>query len=687
MIIPVSHADMARLSEVAQALEGCWNRFGKDRVFYHGAMAQMLGYQDQAHMEASCVTDVMVSETGLHTVEDIKETLVWNSFRSGIMSYSEANTVVSLLKLGTLDFFTKINDIEYGKIPFKISSLMFDEYSLLGSPRWLESTPELIEAGAPPYSLAILPNSQAFRWDKLRDIALKLPDNLDQQLAGVRAYEGLDEKAKRLRFYREELILPSYDSAVEVIAQEDKIPSGFEFICHDGYEYLFNNSIGGYIPIAFNVESGSLYEAILMILRGDEVRLDSSRLQPPDDDGFQREVFDGVRKIHSNASEHRKMRNRQNLHSVCGLASCGDQTFVFGNQVYLRRQRWVEPGDVPPRLAAKSSLKCLPGLDTLNEVLPAPYLQFHQELKAELSDTLNNAENYVIEAFRNGSLIRHVTAYLDFSVVDLDSLCHKEMRQWVLEYFDDRDDRDDLDDRDAEAALLQSYRAHQKRYNEEGLKILQAIPELRKLEPECLAWLHRKSISQTSLSFSPISAFVNDDASCAYLLSYIIIRAHALAINHSFDYKYGSLETNEVYYSISVLLEAVDKSKNDIPLDIDERSALDSMNVMSTFQHLKRFKDSLVSCDRFIDRAQSWQAEDESRREIREEGIYLHVEGQVQAKASALNDLMALGRSMNFKVSTQIQSLAELQSDQATGDESTGKAVLRLTHDALASAK
>jgi len=682
MIIPVSHADMARISEVAQALEGCWNRFGADRVFYHDAMSQMLGYQGQADMEANCVTDVTVSETELHTFEDIKETLVWNSFRSGIMSYSEATTVVGLLNLGALDFFTKIKEIQNSKLPFKISSLMFDEYSLYGmSPRWLESTPELIEAGAPPYSLAIFPDGQAFRWDKLRDMALKLPDNLDQQIADVRAYDGLDEKSKRLRFYREELILPSYDSAIEVIAQEDKIPPGFEFICHDGYEYLFNYSIGGYIPVAFNAESGSLYEAILMLLRGDEVRFDSSRLQPPDDDGFQREVFDGVRKVQSNASEHRKMRNRQNLHSECGLASCGDQTFVFGNQIYLRRQRWVEPGDVPPRLAAKSSLKCLPGLDTLNEVLPASYLKFHQELKAELSDTLNNAASYVTEAFRDGSLIRHVTAYLDFSVADLDSLCHKEMLQWVLEDFDDRDDRD------AEAALLQSYRTHQKQYHEEGLKILQAIPELRKLEPECLAWLHRKSISQTSQSFSPVSTFVNDDSSCAYLLSYIILRANAFALNLSFDYKYGSLEKNEVYYSISVLLEAVDKSKSNIPLDVDEQSVLESMNAMSTFQHLKRFKDSLVSCDRFIDKAQSWQADYEGRREIREKGIYLHIEGQVKAKESAWSEIMAMGRSTNFKVSTQIQSFAELQSDQATGAESTGKDVLRLIHDASASAK
>lgn len=668
---------MSRISEVAQALEECWNRFGKDREFYHGAMAQMLGYRDQAHMESSCVTDVIVSETYPHSVEDIKETLVWNSFRSGIMSYSEATTVVGLLKLGTLDFFTKVNDIEHGKLPFKISSLMFDEYSLLGSPRWLESTPELIEAGAPPFSLAIFPDGRAFRWDKLLHMALNLPDKLDQQLARVRNYAGLDEKAKRLRFYREELILPSYDSAIDVIAQEDKIPDGFDLVCLDGHEYLFNVFLGGYIPIAFNAESGSIYEAILMVLRGDEVRFDSSRLLPPGNDGFQKEAFDGDRKVFSSSSENRRRRKRHNLPSTCELSTRGDLTFVVGNQVYLRKQCWVEPRDIPPRLAAQSSRACLPGLNTLNEVLPAPYLKYHQELKAELSGTLQNSASYVIEAFRDGSLARHVNAYLSLSVTDLDSHCHEEILQWVYEDFDESDDRD------AEEAL-RSYETKKKQYHEEGLKILQAIPDLRRLEPKSLAWLHRKSVSQTSQSLSPISAFVNDDASCAYLLSYIMLRIHALALNVSFDYKYGSLEKEEVYYSISVLLVAVEKSKNNIPLDADERNALESMNAMLTFRDLKRFKDSLVSCDRFIDKAQSWQADEMGRLEIRKQGMYVHTEGQVQVnKGNTWSQMLAMGRSMNFKVSTHIQSFAEAQSDHVTEAESTGRAVLRLTQEAL----
>jgi hypothetical protein len=679
MKIPFSFRDFDQhFFHLVDALSGCWHRHGVSPVVYQNGFAQLLGYRDLQDLMDNRMESVASTIDASWKAPKVVEAIVWNAFTSGLMGYNEAEVAVNLLPLERLDWKACID--AHKKTSHSVSGFfaVFDEVGAYwaGTP-WLEQTPELIEAGAPPYSLCIAADGRGFRWSRLRDAVKKLPSNFDEKLSAVKVYSGLDSKQRRLRFYRDEMIEPLYEIAIDTITQQMLMPDGFIIVRCAGRDYLCNEHLNGYIPIAFYPNSGMLEQAVLMILRGEAVAFESSRLKPADDEGFQYEIYTpteyGIRSL---------TRVHQALHFNSSIESLRQtrrgNTFTQANQVYLRRQSWLTPGEIPEGLADNCKASTLADLCGSQEVLPEAYTAFLEDLQKEIALTHHRASERVLEAYRDGELLRILNVEALFSVADLN--------RYALKKFSAAHPVADMDE-DDKWYLIDQTQA-QTHYEDVGRQILEAFPGLSNCTAMTLGWLHYSSYDDDFTEGYKVKAFrADNDRICAYYLCYLIMVIGALTESVDYCLTHRRSTDGDEYCAVATLIEAITKSKRNVPLTQAETLALESMNPYLQFKQLRKFRSTLEFHEKNVQKVLDWQERDAKLWAIRAAGEYLYATDKVptERQPSFGEAMIQEGRKYGTRTVTVTQSLT----DFAAGDDGSsamaelGAAVLGDIRNAL----
>jgi hypothetical protein len=653
MRIPFSFKDFSQhFFPLVDALSGCWHRHEATPVFYQNGLAQLLGYRDLQDLMDNRMENVATVIDASWKAPKVVEAIVWNAFTSGLMGFNEAEVAVNLLPLERLDWKACID--AHTKTSHSVSNffIVFDEMSTyVFGEAWLKQTPELFEAGAPPYALCIAADGRGFRWSRLRDAVNKLPPNIDEKLSAVQAYSGLDPKERRLKFYREEIIEPLYEIAIDTITQQRLMPDGFIIVRCAGRDYLCNDHLNGYIPIAFFPNSGMLQQAVLMIMRGETVAFDSSRLEPADDEGFQHEICTttdygnrSLTRVHdatyfnSNLESLRKTRR--------GI------TFTHANQVYLRDQGWLTPGEIPEGLADNCKASMLADLCGSQEVLPEAYTAFLHDLQKEIAMTHYRASERVLEAYRGGELIRILSAQVQFSVSDLN--------RYARRTFLSTHPVEDLDE-DNQWYLIDQAQA-EAHYEDVGRNILQAFPVLSDCTALTLGWFHYCSYDDDFTEGYKVKAFKADnDPVCSYYLCYLLLVIGALTENVDYNRTHTRSTDGDEYCAVATLVDAITKSKSNVPLSQAEELALESMNPYLQLKQLRKFRSTLTFHQKNVQKSLDWQKRDAKLWAIRAAGEYLYATGKVPTERQPTfgETMMEEGRKFGSQTVTVTQSLTD----------------------------
>lgn len=670
MRIPFSFKDFSQhFFPLVDALSGCWHRHEATPVFYQNGLAQLLGYRDLQDLMESRVEDVAnVQDTSL-SVSAMLGAMVWNAFGAGLMTYLEAETVVKLLPMDELDWKKLIAELAYQKLQVYKHYVIDEHWAHVGATTWSEATPELVEAGAPAYKFSIRSDGKAFRWFKLNAAVEKLPKDLDKKLDTVLAYHGLDKKSRRLKFYREEMIEPLFERAVDAVTELPKIPKGFEVVESEGRHYLRNRALDGYIPIAFHPNSDLLIQAVLKIFRGEAVEFDPVRLSQADDKGFRHELHTLM--FDQEGTWVRTIAKISYNTSFGGLRETRpDMTFIQGKQVYLRSlNHLMTPENIPEGLADHCKARTLPDLRLSQEALPESYMAFFQDLLREMPATFEQASERVLESYRSGDLLQLAVTLTQFSVAGLDGYAWKKIQDNHRPADDEDDDELNLDyEGDQEVAM--------ERYEQAGMDILSAFPGLSGIKPLTLGWLHHSMRDGSNFGDLRPSNPENDK-SCVLFLCHLLLVNGALIQGVDMCQTHGQFNDGDECYPVAALLEAIAKSKLNIGLTEPERQALELMNVYPQFVEMRNFRSTLELRKRALEAAVSWQQSDAALWKIREEGEYLYAEDKVslERELSSLETLMQEGRKYKSRTFTATQTLPGFTPSQDVTEASTPQVI------------
>lgn len=663
MQLPFSFRDFSEhFFHLVDALSGCWHRHDAAPVFYQNGFAQLLGYRNLKDLMDNRVKDVASVIDASWKAPKVVEAIVWNAFASGLMTYNEAEVVVNLLPLERLDW--KMCTDQHEKTSHSVSRffVVYDEFSTyISGETWLAQTPELIEAGAPPYSLCIAADGRAFRWSRLRDAVSKLPKNLDDKLRAVTAYSRLDPKARRLKFYREEIIEPLYELAIDTVTQQMLMPDSFAVVHCAGRQYLYNEVLSGYIPIAFHPGSGMLHQAVLMILKGETVVFESSRLSPADDEGFQHEIYTPPEHhVDKLTRSHQSMLYNSNIDSL--RQTCRNNTFTNANQVYLRRQDWLTPGEIPEGLADTCKATILPDLCESQEVLPETYTAFLDHLQKEVAVAFGRASERVLEAYKGGELLQLLNAQVQFSVADLNRYALETFRLAHPVAAMDEDESSHLID-------TETARAH---YEAVGRQIRQAFPSLSELTNLTLGWLHYLSYDDDCDGGFKVKPFKAENAKvCTFYLCYLLLVIGALSESVDYSRAYARSDDGDESWAVATLIDAIAKFKSNAPLTQSEQDTLASMNPHTQFKQMRKFRSTLKIQEKNVQKVLDWQQRDAKLWTIRAAGEYLYVDRDVpkERQPSFAETMMKDGRKHGTRTITVTQSLADLTSDDNGSSE------------------
>lgn len=667
MRIPVSFADHDRLfaTQIQLVRDSLHGQRGEEAC-YPDLFAQVMGYRNYDELLSARVEDIHVHSQFQVTRASLSEAMTWNAFSQGVCGYLQAaNEVVANLELERFDcdLLTRetraanavlgMKNFRPGQTlsgagpnnPFASPNAPFgvimDEYSFYKE-TWLEQTPELIEAGAPTYKSSILPNGLAFCWKRLENTLQRMPDDLDAQLATVLHYAELpDAKSRRLKFWQEEIIRHNFEPAWVYVRRTYKLPESFDLIRNQDHWYLYNKALMGFIPLAFQVDSQAFYKAVAMILCGQPIEFADAELGPVDERGFQEVLLTDTTEPGDERSDLR-MGGRE----MTVLPVNADELFFENWQPYLRSQEWITPAEIPVGVAdVCASLTLMPNrLSPL--VLPTWCMDFVDSLRKELAATVQSASQHLTESMRRGDLVKLTATLLTYSCIDLDRYAKAELQfRYPIDRLDGWGSKDNPKYLEAVAGDREVLESALEQYQLAGTSIQKAFPELTGLSVITLGVLHCECeyafLGNQATDFPDFDP--TNTEQLVRFLSFLILLLGAAMVQgvHKSELKNQQAMT----FAVSVLSEAVCKSKAGMTLSPLETSTLLSMNIHAVYASTCAFMQRLQGHDSFVVRVREWRSSDDAMSLIRQKGDYLFAEEEVPLQRPvALSDLLALAR-------------------------------------------
>lgn len=440
MRIPVSFSDHDNVfpRQIELLRQRFFPTLGDDAP-YADFFAKIMGYVDYNELLEARVENVLQPPSV--TRYAFQEGMIWNAFSQGCCSYLDACSLMGLLDYELFDCTLsmdlsnpllssltstsgsasdeKRNHTKRRKFsPFCggsplpiLNSIGMDQVGMRKTAR------ELVEAGAPVSEVIIYQDGRGFCWSRVLSVVRLLPNNLDDRLSRSCGYLDIsDSHARRMKFWKEEIVGPLHESGWMVARRNRIIPDGFETILKDGVAYLYNKVLKGYIPYSFEPESKHFFEAIVQIISGKVVSFDEIDLDPVDDRGF-RMVSQGRLQQHEENVDGNLTPLGRTVKSIPVNAG---EIFYEDWQPYLRAQNWIKPSELPSQVVPKSSIKTIHHNRLSPLVVPTWHAEFTSEIRNELNANVAAALREVELLLPGGEPDRIVDILAAYCAVDID---------------------------------------------------------------------------------------------------------------------------------------------------------------------------------------------------------------------------------------------------------------------------
>lgn len=664
MRIPFEQTDLQNfLSRITPKLQAAWPAEQMPAGPFEDAVAKFLGYDDH-FMLLECMGEWSTFQDSSFSREQLKEAVLWNGFAAGLLTYFQLLEIFPAddLKYLAADRFTiegrqEAPDGEKGSQGSYGYLFIHDEYSqYIGSGlfgNWIKETPELLDAGAPPYEFALLSDGRGFTFDRLRKKFKLLPNDLDKKLLELPGYRKLKKDKRRLQFFKEHLIPEAITGALEAVSGYDRHHEGIQILNTGGASGIFNDPLGGMIPYKFQIGTDRVHLAVLMIMRGEPVYFDEG-FGKPGADGCRAELesakIDGCRK--SSAARDLEVIDYMTGHFRTPYPMPPlDDTFVEYGQTYIRNNAWLTKSNVPPVLNdLVLGVPDKPVIDT-QESFPAWSKAFHEHLLAKVDGMTKEAESAVREAHSSGLLVKLALALSQYSSANLND--HAKIQ--ILDTAGGVSN-----DFDPDSRLMEDNHS-QRNCQRVGELIAIMLPQFTMFTAQTLGWIYYFNANQHPNAYR---ANLGEDALVAeqvpsYLCSLIFAMNRLSAGREVTRSQYPVMR--DVMLCIAQLLILVDATKAGVDLTSMQVELLETMNITQIHGDVAEFFKALESQEKQVAALTSYREKRAEMDSIRSDGVYQYVHRPVSREdTGSLTSMFRSGRKIGGSIFVT-QTLADFE--------------------------
>lgn len=649
MRIPLEQTDLQHfLSRITPKLQAAWPVEQLPPGPFEDVVAKFLGYEDHFTL-LDCVGEWSAFEDKPISRDGLKEAILWNGFAAGQLSYFKLLEIfpVDDLKYLAADRFTnegrkEAQEEEQGSQGKYGYLFIQDEYShyigaLFGS--WIKETPELLDAGAPPYELVLLSDGRGFTFERLRKKFKLLPKDLDEKLVELPGYRKLTKDKRRLKFFKEHLIPEAFTGPLEAVSGYDRNQDGIQLLNMGGAYRLFNDPLGGMIPYKFQRDSDRIHQAKLMIMRGQPVHFEEG-FSDPGDDGCRTEIAPAKLEDCKISSAARDLRlidymTGSDVHPYESLLPPED-TFVEYGQTYIRNNAWLNKSGVPAVLEdLVADFPDKPAQDT-QESFPAWAKAFHEHLLARIDVRVKQAENAVVEAYSDGRLVKLAFALSQYSSVNLND--HAKAQMEVLGGVSS--------DFDPDSRLMEENHS-QRNCQRVGDLIVVQLPQFTMFTPQTLGWLYYFNANQHPNSYR--ASHGEDELAADRVPSYLcslIFALNQLAVGREVTRSaYPSMR--DVMLCVEQLLIMVDATRAGRAITLVQAELLETMNIAEIYGEVSEFFKTLERQKQNVTTLNAFREKRAQLDALRAEGTYQYVHYPVSREdTGSLTSMFRSGRKV-----------------------------------------
>lgn len=493
MRIPVSHSDLEakRFSKLAKTLRKCWAVEALSSMQAQNLMATLLGYRDLYDLQSNLVPEIRLDYRAKSPFSrtEVHSSIAWVISRRHSISYGAALALVESLPLKIMDFdkLTGERKTETFLAAQRRAGelIIMDEAGFyMGGPQWCEETPMLLEAGAPPYKFVILPSGQAIRWSNILARIERLPADLATRLRAEPGYrDATSDREALVSFYRKEILPEVEERAPDAILADRELAPGFEVQAYSERSLvLYNKSLGGLIPIAYDAHSMKIFEDMATIMTAGVIRHDITGFTP---DSRDRMWFEG----HGSSPEPvaKPWPMARFLESSFSVATPGiARTFVERGHEYARCQLWLDETHLPASVQGWVNLPPRPEIES-TEAIPRWHRDFHYQVMSAIKMRAIHSQRQLSRASKDGRLVDLILR-LAGDPGEFESRTLEQIEEWHPSepdhdpFYEESQETLDYYREEHEEAL-----AH---YRQEGASIAEAFPVLASLGITTLGWLY-----------------------------------------------------------------------------------------------------------------------------------------------------------------------------------------------------
>lgn len=647
MRIPVSFSDHAEV--FPRQIELLRQRFaptlGVDAP-YADFFAKLMGYSSYDDLLEARVENVLEHSPSV-TRYALHEGMIWNAFSQGCCSYLDACSLIDLLDyelfdctlladaphavistLASIPGLVSKDDIYQAKrkkySPFSpkktiifINSMGCDQKILRDRSR------EIVKAGAPTNEVTIFQDGRGFCWSRVRAVIMLLPSDFDERLSKIIGYAELDEPlARRMKFWREEIVSPLHEPAWAVVNRNRIIPEGFETVLNNGSAYLYNKVLQGYIPYSFEPESQFFFEAIVQIISGKVVFFDESELKPVDELGFRKVYREQDRNSNNGSGDEYPPLGR----TVKSIPVKFGEMFYENWQPYLRAQRWIQPSDLSSQLARRCAAKVIHP-DRLSPLaVPTWHATFTEEIRNELDETLASGIKSLVQLLKDGDLEKIVNNLATYFISDLDQRVMGRIQKMTKTECKTTDEGDKFVPEVLKVAKIQypqkdlGIEGFEEICHSRGSCIKKGLMELSGLGDSSLGWIDHEIERLATLNPSKIEHYVKILSIAAWLVSDV----------ENFDSIYvSSNSVAAALFGMVCLANGLSGIKNGYTLTELQKTSVIKMSTLPGCEEFLRLSHVLAMQESFISDVKSWQLNEAQRSERRKISDYVFANGLV----------------------------------------------------------
>lgn len=649
MRIPVTTSDLnqGRFTKIARALQKILPDEQMGLMQAQNALAILLGYRDLHELQSLATPSAPTNPKTLWSRETINNAVGWKLFRCHGARLEEAPDVAAKLHLNMLAVDDLTSEASLERIQHgadgKGKLLLLDEYAYYLEPSWNPNTPDLLDARIPGYSHAVLPDKTVFRWSSLESMIRRLPDDFADDLKIDARYKHFGtDKAVEMAFIKQELYPQACVSLPEAAKVAQILPEGFKikWVFSGGDvgrclgRVLCNEALGGVIPVVYPSDTDDIFEAIGQLLCGEPIaaRIAARTELPATSDeavfierfghgGYDLAVDTDLASLETatGARQMKILSDSIRFRVVDGHAMLTGLTFIENGQMYLRRQKWMAPEDVPSSIFT-GMVRPIRYREDVNDVRTIPMTSLDLFSFADESWDMDRrrSSKYIQSEQGNDKMIRLVFDLV--SAPELDAYADA----LIAEALPLRDEGDDEDQDDLVAE--RTYEVDRMVNN--GKTIKDGCPALASFKDLTLGYV--LLIKEGEYPGGRNSSWVNAPAASdrdgfSDVLANLVLHAVSCKCNTP------NLPVNRdaLYLSIERVLDGSN------PVD----RFLDDYRVISKFhQNLRVQKE-------FIAGIQKWRDSEAAMQAIRSRGEFLHVGTPVsRVKPMGYADLVAQAR-------------------------------------------